>query len=265
MANERDKPSMKRVLAKASIGPLNILVAGSAALGALAMHSWPLLALGGAAYTALVAWDAANPKFWKKLYGAPGAAPPPALPDPTKIADGATRKAVQGILAARAELARVLAETPAEVSAHLDSALGSVVELESRAARLAARAADLAGYLASVDGAAVRAERDRLDGEARRTADDEARREYEQARAAREEHLRALDDVSRVHDRIVANLARLGATLEALPAKIVRMRALDAQAMDSLSGDMNEELDSFNLELRSFEETLKSLVEVPAS
>ncbi len=43
----------------------------------------------------------------------------------------------------------------------------------------------------------------------------------------------------------------------------MRLRALDAQAMDSLSGNVNEELDSFNLEIKSFEETLKSLAEVP--
>ena len=44
--------------------------------------------------------------------------------------------------------------------------------------------------------------------------------------------------------------------------KIVRMRALDAHAMDQLTGDVKEELDRMNGEIRTFEETLKSVAEV---
>ena len=44
-----------------------------------------------------------------------------------------------------------------------------------------------------------------------------------------------------------------------LPAKIVRMRALDADAMDRLGGDVNGELERVNDEMKSFEETLRSL------
>jgi hypothetical protein len=170
---------------------------------------------------------------------------------------------VVGILAARRELERVLRETPAEVKSHLGVALGSVAELESRAARLVVRAEELARYLHSTDAEALRQQLGELEAQARRTSDDEARAHYENAQAARRDHLLALDDVSRARERIGANLARIGAALEGLPAKVVRLRALDAQAMDALSGNVNEELDSFNLEIKSFEETLQSLVEAP--
>ncbi len=143
MTRDANKPRFRKVLAKATVGPVNLVVAGSAALGALALHSWPLLALGGAAYTALVAWDAANPKLWKQAAGGVRAAE--RLPDPARLTDPATRLAVTGILAARRDLERVLRETPREVKDHLGVALGSAAELESRAARLVVRAEELGG------------------------------------------------------------------------------------------------------------------------
>ena len=60
----------------------------------------------------------------------------------------------------------------------------------------------------------------------------------------------------------MANLSRIVATMEGLPPKIVRLRALDDQAVDKLSGTINEELENINGDLAAFEETLKSLTEV---
>jgi hypothetical protein len=45
----------------------------------------------------------------------------------------------------------------------------------------------------------------------------------------------------------------------------MHLRALDGQAIDALSGDVNQELDRMNQEVAAFEDTLKSLsVRVPA-
>ena len=55
----------------------------------------------------------------------------------------------------------------------------------------------------------------------------------------------------------LGNLARLVATYQGLPGRVVHMRALDAQAVDALSGDVNQELDRMNHEMAAFEETLK--------
>lgn len=255
-------PSLGRVIGKAVTGYLNIGVAGAAAVSAAALHSWPLLAIGGVAYAALVAWDVANPKFWQKTH-----APDPEqdLPNPSKISDPAVKETLVQILAARAERARVLAETPDQVKAHLGVALASLGELEERAGRLVARAEALFKYLSNVNPEPIRKEILRLGEKAARARDPEARTQYESARAAREEQLRALDDIADARDRGAANLARIAATLEALPAKVVRMRALDAQAMDALSGDVNQELEMVNSEVQMFEETLKSLAEVATS
>ena len=73
-----------------------------------------------------------------------------------------------------------------------------------------------------------------------------------------------MEDIDSARERIAANVARIVATLEGLPPKLVRMRALDAQAMDILTGTMNEELDAVNVDMAAFEETLKSLTEVTA-
>jgi hypothetical protein len=42
----------------------------------------------------------------------------------------------------------------------------------------------------------------------------------------------------------------------------MRLRTLDDQASDALGGDVGAELDRMNVDLRAFEETLESLVEV---
>ena len=81
---------------------------------------------------------------------------------------------------------------------------------------------------------------------------------------AREEQLAVLTDIASAVERVYANLSRIVATLEGLSAKVVRMGAMDAQAMDNLSGDMNAELERMNLEIDTFEQTLRHLVTAEA-
>jgi hypothetical protein len=258
------KPSFGKVLAKAATSWVNLGVAGTAAVVAAALVSWPIAAIGGVAYVALVAWDVANPDFWKKTFGrnAPQAAK---LPDPGKIADPALQRAARGIVDGRRAIGTVLAETPESVKSHLGLAVAQLAELEGRAATLIARGEDLARYLATVDAAAVRTEIEALAQRISRSRDAQARAELERAQTARKEQLAAIDEIDTAYDRIAAQLARIVATFEGLPPKIVRMRALDAQAMDDLSGNVNEELERMNGEIRTLEETLRTLAEVPAS
>jgi hypothetical protein len=236
---------------------VNLAVAGSAAVGAAALHSLPILALGGVAYAALVAWDLASPAFWKNAM-APEAA---RFPDPEKLLDTVLADVVRSLIAGRAKLAEVVAETPVEVKRHLGSVMTSMTEMEDGATRLVKRADDLSRYLATTDPAPIRREIDKLIDKARSARDDVAREQYESARQMREEQLRALDDIAGARERIMANLARMVATLEGLPPKLVRMRALDAQAMDALSGSMTDELDRINGDMKAFEETLRTIGE----
>jgi uncharacterized membrane protein len=97
------------------------------------------------------------------------------------------------------------------------------------------------------------------------TADAEARAQYQSALKARQELLQTLHDLVAARERIHASMLSIAATLEGLPAKIVRMRALDARAMDKLTGDVKDELDRMNGEISTFEETLRSLGEVGAA
>ena len=91
--------------------------------------------------------------------------------------------------------------------------------------------------------------------------DAETKSQYEHALAARRDLLTTLNDLVNARERAHATLLSIAATLEALPAKIVRMRALDAQAMDALTGDVQEELSRMNGEIRTFEEVLKGLAD----
>ena len=60
------KPKFRKILAKAASTWTSLGVVGAAVVTAAALGSWPILAVGGAAYAALVGWDLASPEFWKK-------------------------------------------------------------------------------------------------------------------------------------------------------------------------------------------------------
>ncbi len=237
-------------------GTLNLVVAGSAAVGAALFSSIPILAIGGAAYVALVAWDLASVDHWKRALRSARAGPTE-LPDPQSVIDPIVQKQVRNLLATKRELSVVLSHNPAQVNQYVGMALGSLTELEERAARLVSRTEDVSRYLAGASPDMVREEILRLDEQVKLTADEDARAEYQRAREALEQRLTTLKSLVDARDRLYANLSRLVATYESLPARIVHMRTLDAQAMDALSGNVNQELDRMNHEMAAFEETLK--------
>ncbi len=259
MAEYAKKP-LKKVVA-ATTGITNIVVLGAAAVGAAALQSWPIIALGAVAYGALVAWDLVTDKK-KTPDERPETHQAPKLLDPTEYRDPQTQQAVRMILGARLEIDQAMGETPPDVQANLALALTSVTELEERAAKLALRSDDLAVYLSKTDPRVAQQDVDQLAKRVQQTRDPEARAQYESAHAARKELVQTLVELSNARERIHATMLSIAATLEGLPAKIVRMRALDAHAMDKLGGDVKEELDRMNGEIRTFEETLRSLGEV---
>ncbi|HEY2514378.1 MAG TPA: hypothetical protein VGI39_26115 [Polyangiaceae bacterium] len=250
-----EKPKAGSAFGRAATGLLNLGVVGAAAVGAAAIQSWTVLAVGGVTYAALVAWD-----LVKKERGGPGSvAAAPSLGEPSSYQDPQTSNAVRGILVAKVEIDRVLAETPEDVQANLAHAVGSVSSLMDRAAGLAARCEDLAKYLATKDAAVVRQDVDSLRQRVARASDPQARAQYQTALASREEHVRSLQDLTDSRERVLASLLSIASSLEGLPAKIVHMRALDAAAMDKLGGDVNGELERVNDEMKTFEETLRTL------
>jgi hypothetical protein len=106
---------------------------------------------------------------------------------------------------------------------------------------------------------------ERLAAQAKASRDAEAREQLEAAGAARQQQLAALQALSDARDRVHAQLERVLATYESLPARAVHLRTLDAQAADSLSGDVSQELDRMNHEIAAFEDSLKELsMRVPA-
>lgn len=243
-------------LGRAATGFLNLGVAGAAAVGAAALHSWPLVAVGGATYAALVAWDLVR-----------GGKSPPGNPeikrlrDPGAYSDVQIQNTVRALLGAKVEIDRVLAETPEEVKGNLATALVSIDSLIERAAGLAERGEDLSRYLLTKDPRVVRQDVESLRQRVAATADAEAKGQYQSALASREEHLKALEELRNAHERVLASMLSIASSLEGLPAKIVHMRALDADAMDKLGGDVKGELDRVNDEMKAFEETLRTLGE----
>lgn len=257
-----ERKGVGKVVGRAAAGPLNLSVLGGAVIGAVALASWPIAAIGGAAYAALVASDVSSPEFRRRVLS--GRAQVTALPRADALADPDVRAAVAAIAAARGEVDQVVRGTPDRVRRVIAGALASIDELCSHGGKLALRADELSRYLATVDLTEIEREAGALAGRARQAADPDARQGYQAAADAARERLAAVRDIATARERALAHLARIGATLKGVPAKLVRLRALDDQASDALTGDVGAELDRMNVDLRAFEETLESIVEVQA-
>jgi hypothetical protein len=87
--------------------------------------------------------------------------------------------------------------------------------------------------------------------------DPNARQSFEEAKDARMDEIRSLKEIKATKERIDAQLMRVVAVLGALPTKVVHMRALDAQAMDQLSGDISHDLSAIGTELKVSEQVMK--------
>lgn len=232
---------------------LGMLVVGEAA--AVAIHSIPLGAIGLVSYAALVAWDLV------RAQEPPEAKPPPApvLPSADSLHDPDARAALRSLQAAREQRERALALTPDAIRGTVQGALGTVDDLERHAAALLERCESLHGWLGGQDRTRLAAELSGLEERIRVTTDDTARADYGRARDAKAAQVRAVADIVDARERILANLARLVATLEGLPPQLVRLRALDEAALDRLGDELGGQLDELNGEMKLFETTLQSL------
>jgi hypothetical protein len=255
MAARNDKT---KLLGKAFAGPLNLGVLGSAVIGAVALASWPIAAIGGAAYAALVATDLTNPKFRTRVLRGVEA---PKL-DPSSVRDDVVRAAALEIAQAKVEVMRVVDALPQRVRRNVAQALAAIAELEAHAGVLVARADELATYLTTVDVKAIKVEALGHSTKAQLASDDAEKADYQAAADAGQERVRAIQDLDKARQRTLAHLAKIAATIKTVPSKLVKLRALDDQARGALSSDVGSELERMNVDLRAFEQTLESIVEV---
>jgi len=255
-AVEGPKPSspVARKLARASVNPINLGIGAGAAVLAIGLGSLPLGLLGGLAYLSMVAFDTLTGKKKAKIVPLPTV-----LPDPKTIRDPETREAVEKIRASKAQLQRTIDDTPADVIAHMATTLSTLETLEAHAARLVARNEDIMQYLTGVDVTALVTEVKQLQQRARDASHPDSRKMLEEATQARMDQLRSLKELKATKESCDAQLSRLVAVYGALPTKLVHMRALDAAAMDQLSGDMNQELEAVGEELKTSEKVIKNL------
>jgi hypothetical protein len=242
-------------VARALVNPVGIGVAAGAATVAIALTN-PLIGIvGGGVYLATVALDAFRRSRKKRkktrqanVFG---------MKDPDDIHDESTRNAVKKIAANRASLQRVLDETPEEIKIGMKTTLDSLDELERHAVRLVERAEDITTHLSKVNLPALVTEVKQLATRAATAKDLEARKSFDEAKTARMDEIRALKELRATKERIDANLMRVVAILGSLPTKVVQLRALDAQAMDQASGDIQHDLDAIGKELEISEQVVR--------
>lgn len=253
------RSAFNRVMGRAARGPLNLGVLGASLVGAAALGLWPLAAIGGAAYAALVASDVTSAAFRRRVLSGRTVV---ALPEPEALADPEVRAAVAAIRAARLEVDRVITTIPERVQRNVRGALAAIEELEQHGAALAGRGEELSRYLASVDVPAATASASALGLRAAAASDPAAQGDYEHAATAALERVQALRDIGAARERTLAHLARIAAAMQGVPPKLVRLRALDDAASDALTDSVGSELQRMNIDLRAFEDTLQALTEV---
>jgi phage shock protein A len=151
----------------------------------------------------------------------------------------------------------------AQFALQLTKTLATLDEMDGYAASLVRRAEDSTKYLSTVNLPALVNEVKTLATRAATAKDPGARASFDQAKDARMDEIRSLKELRANKERIYADLMRVVALMCALPTKIVRLRALDAQAMEQLSGDITQDLQSIGEELQTSERVLRDLV--PAS
>jgi len=246
-------------VARALVNPVGLGAIAGAATVAVALTNPLVAAVGGGVYIASVFIDAirrsrAKAKR-KRIASVIGG-----MPDPEDIRDADTRAAVTKMIAARQNLQKVIDDTPQDVLLQLQKTIDSLGQMETYAASLVKRAEDTTAYLSSVNLPALVQEVKQLATRAASAKDPEARKSFDEAKNARMEEIRSLKDLRASKERVDANLMRVVAVLGALPTKIVRLRALDAQAMEQLSGDITQDLSSMSEELKTSEQVIRQLV-----
>jgi len=241
-------------VARALVNPVGLGVAAGAATVAIALTNPVIGIVGGAAYLATVAIDAIRRRGKKskaRSFNVFGMRPP------EDIRDEATRNAVKRIASTRAELQKVLDGTPEDIKISIKNTLDSLDELERHAVRLVERAEDITVHLSKVNLPALVTEVKQLAQRAASAKDPEARKSFDEAKDARMDEIRGLKELRATKERIDANLMRVVAILGSLPTKIMQLRALDAQAMDQASGDIQHDIDLIGKELETSEQVVR--------
>jgi hypothetical protein len=177
------------------------------------------------------------------------------VPDVDGIVGPDTRDTYRAILAACAEIRRVLGETAplrasrAAVLEHCDAAV-------RQCSRLAVLTSPLQRYLDAHDRAQTRAELDRLRQRSEAAGDAPTCDALGRAAAARARQLETHDQITGMRDRIQARLELVRAALESFAATIIKLRvAGDEQVI--LSGDsVVDHLDGVGDELEVLEAEL---------
>ncbi|HTL34886.1 MAG TPA: hypothetical protein VL326_17275 [Kofleriaceae bacterium] len=245
--------------ARALVNPVGLGAIAGAAAVAVTIGNPIFAAAGGALYVASVFVDAIRRRRARakrrRIMDVIGG-----MPDLDDIRDPETRATVEKMLAARQNLQKVIDDTPSDILMQLQKTTDSLIQLDIYASTLVKRAEDTTAYLRSVNLPALVQEVKMLAMKAAQAKDPEARASFDQAKNARMEQIRALKELKANKERVDADLMRVVAVLGALPTKIVRLRALDAQAMEQLSGDITHDLTAMGEELKTSEQVIRELV-----
>lgn len=255
------RPTTARVVLQAASGKLNLAALSTVFALALLSGQLGLLLAGACLYTLLIARDASDPRFWRRMMAAEAAARRE-LPETSTLSEEALRVVVSSLRSGYREIAFSLKRTPEPIKVHVRVALSTLADLRAHAAQLVRDADDLHRYLCANPRAAVEAEIKRLRESLERAADD-ARVEYQKALSVRQEQLDTIDRIKHEHDRLLASLELTVAMVDAFPSRVHRLRLLETSAKQDLVSEVDEELERMEGDLSSSRRLLEGLAQRP--
>jgi hypothetical protein len=221
-----------------------------------------LAAMGAVAYAAVVVGRAFDPAFAKRALAR--AERRRALPQMEAVADPELRCVVQSIRAVLDRIDSVTRHTPASVRDYVDKVLERVAALQRRAGAAIRRADALHRSMCLLDRGATGMDRIRLAALADRTPDRRAQADYQEAVSARDAQERLLADLDARQARTRAQLWRVVALMDAVPARMIHLRTVDDDAREDEGGDLSELLFDTQDELGRAEQAFSALVEPTA-
>lgn len=262
MADER----ASKVILAALTRPLALVAPGAGLLFALAGGLWWLFPLSLVPYAALAWMSTRDPKFVARTLGITEAAAVPSLPKRSveEVVSPSLRELLQRIDQAETKIRMQVDGAGPAVRSMLEASLQQVQTAQRTGVDLAIRAQDIERQMAAVASPAAAREKAQVRRDwAAKAPNDATREEYLSAAAALDDLAGSADALGELHQRLLAQLDSLAASLESAAARSMRIRvgaADDEGGAEALSEALRVDVELVRETLATFEE-----VTVPAA
>lgn len=275
MNRAEDKPPktpVEKLVLAATTRPLSLTVLGSGLFTSLGLGIfggsvatvWAMgvLALGTAAYGALVGLDLTNERFVRKVVQGGSAVPEPiSLPDPTSILSAEHRELYRSILAGLSRAEEIYAGSNDFVRDSLTETLARCHALAAEAGRAAQKGNSLTEYMRSERAEEIQVEVKALEASAAQASHERARHDYLLAAETKRQQLGTYEQIEALSDRVRAQLTLIDTTLDGVTARLIKVGATDISDAVNTNRSIATHLESMTTDMQVLETTVDEMIQ----